>query len=206
MENILTKIVSMNKKNWSKKLIEVVWAYNITWKTTTWLTPFELVYGKKSMLPIEFEYRTLRTTSELNMDIPSTQKERLNQLNSLDEYRMQALFNTEVVQQQRKYWHDKKIKHGKFKEGDWALLYDSRFKDFKGKLMTRWLGPYIIEKCHDNGSVQIRTIDEEGIPLLVNGFRLKVYNKPMTREEFTTTVKTQNLDVIDSRDALNPSK
>jgi hypothetical protein len=140
------------------------------------------------------------------MDIPSTQKERLNQLNSLDEYRMQALFNIEVVQQQRKYWHDKKIKHGKFKEGDWALLYDSRFKDFKGKLMTRWLGPYIIEKCHDNGSVQIRTIDEEGIPLLVNGFRLKVYNKPMTREEFTTTVKTQNMDVIDSIDALNPSK
>jgi hypothetical protein len=36
---------------------------------------------------------------------------------------------------------------------------------------------------------RIRTIDEEGIPLLVNGFRLKVYNKPMTREEFTTTMK-----------------
>jgi hypothetical protein len=37
------------------------------------LTPFELVYGKKSMLPIEFEYLTLRTTPELDMDIPSTQ-------------------------------------------------------------------------------------------------------------------------------------
>jgi hypothetical protein len=61
-------------------------------------------------------------------------------------------------------------------------LYDSRFKDFNGKLMTKWLGPYIIDKCHDNGSVQIRTIDEERIPLLVNGFKLKVYNKPMTRE------------------------
>jgi hypothetical protein len=140
------------------------------------------------------------------MDLPSTQREILNQLNALDEYRMQALFNTEVVQQQRKYWHDKKIKHRKFKEGDWALLYDSIFKDFKGNMMTRWLGPYTIEKCYDNGSVQIKTIDEEGIPLLVNGFRIKVYNKPMTREEFTTTVKTQNMDVIDSGDALNPSK
>jgi hypothetical protein len=56
LENILTKIVSMNKKNWSKKLIEAIWEYNITWKTTTGLTPFELVYGNKSMLPIEFEY------------------------------------------------------------------------------------------------------------------------------------------------------
>ena len=57
--------------------------------------------------------------------------------------------------------------------------------------MTKWLGPYIIKICHDNGSVQIKTIDGEKIPLLVNGFGLKVYNKPMTREEFTTTVKTQ---------------
>ena len=57
--------------------------------------------------------------------------------------------------------------------------------------MSGWLGPYTIEKCYYNGSVQIRTIDEEGIPLLVNGFRIKVYNKPMTREEFTATVKTQ---------------
>jgi hypothetical protein len=118
------------------------------------------------MLPIEFEYHTLRTTTELDMNLQSTQRERLSQLNSLDEYMMQSLFNTEVVQQQRKYYHDKNIKYNKFKEGDWDLLYDSRFKDFKGKLMTRWLGPYIIEKCYDNGSFQIRTIDEEGISLL----------------------------------------
>jgi len=48
------------------------------------------------------------------------------------------------------------------------LLYDSRYKYFKGKLRTRWLGPYVIERCHDNDSMQIRTIDEEAIPLLVN--------------------------------------
>jgi hypothetical protein len=44
---------------------------------------------------------------------------------------MKSLFKTEVVQKQRKYWHDEKINHSKFKEGDHALLYDSRFKEFK---------------------------------------------------------------------------
>jgi hypothetical protein len=58
------------------------------------------------------------------MNLQSTKRERFIQLNALDEYRMQALFNTEVVQQQRKYLHDKKIKYNKLKEGDWALLYD----------------------------------------------------------------------------------
>jgi len=52
------------------------------------------------------------------------------------------------------------------------LLYDSRYKDFKGKLRTRCLGPYVIEKCHDNGVVHIGTIDAEPIPLPVNGYRL----------------------------------
>ena len=46
--------------------------------------------------------------------------------------------------------------------------------------MTIWLGPYVIEKSHDNGFVQIRII-AEGIPLLVNGYRLKVYKKPLSK-------------------------
>ena len=64
------------------------------------------------------------------------------------------------------------------------MLYDSRYKDIKGMLRTRWLGPYVIEKCHDNGSIQIRIIDAEAVPLLVNGYRLKVYKKPLSKQEF----------------------
>eukprot|EP00253_Pinus_taeda_P012694 PITA_12694 len=136
LENILTKVVSNNMKDWEKRLVEATWAYNTTWKTTTGLTPYELVYGKK------------------------------------------ALLHTKIVQLQRKIWHDKHNKEKQFQEGDWALLYDSRFKDFKGKLRTRWLKPYVVERCHDNGLVQIRTIDEEAIPLLVNGHKLKMYKRP----------------------------
>ena len=85
--------------------------------------------------------------AELNLDLKNGKKWRLLQLNGLDEFRMQALLHTEVVQLQRKVWHDKNIKEKTFQEGYWALLYDSRFKEFKGKLMKRWLGPYIVEKC-----------------------------------------------------------
>ncbi len=64
------------------------------------------------------------------------------------------------------------------------MLYDSKLKDFKRKLMTRWLGPYLIEKFHENGVVQVTTIYEEGIPLLVNGYILKAYKIYLSREEF----------------------
>jgi len=67
------------------------------------------------------------------------------------------------------------------------LLYDSRYKDFKGK-WTRWLGPYVIARCHDNGSVHIRTIDTEAIPLLVNGHRLKVYKMSLSKQELIDSI------------------
>eukprot|EP00253_Pinus_taeda_P003870 PITA_03870 len=62
------------------------------------------------------------------------------------------------------------------------------YKDFNCKLMTRFLGPYVVERCHNNGSVQIRTIDEEAIPLLANGHQLKMYKRPLSKQEFIDNI------------------
>lgn len=81
-------------------------------------------------------------------------------------------------------------------------MYDSRFKDFKGKLMTRWLGPYLVENCYENGSVEIRKVDEEGIPLLVNGYHLKLYKIHLSKEEFISAISNE-LNVIGRLTSLN---
>jgi hypothetical protein len=70
-------------------------------------------------------------------------------------------------------WHDKHIKKKSFKKGDWALLYDSRFQDFPGKLQTQWLGPYKINEVHDNGTVTLSTINGFESPFWVNGHWLR---------------------------------
>jgi len=57
--------------------------------------------------------------------------------------------------------------------------------------MTRWLGPYLIEKCHDNGVVKISAIEEEGIPFPVNRYRLKAYKRPLSREGFISTISKE---------------
>eukprot|EP00253_Pinus_taeda_P022686 PITA_22686 len=135
-----------SRKDSADRLVEATWAYNTTWKTTTSFTPYELVYGKRDLLSIEFEYNTLRMAAQLDLDLSHAQQERLLQLNGLDEHRMQTLLHSEVVQLQRKIWHDRHLNEKQFQSGDWALLYDSRHKDFKGKLRTRCLGPYALEK------------------------------------------------------------
>lgn len=106
IEAILTKTVQLHRKDWSSRLTEAVWAYCSIWKTTTRFTPFELVYGKEGMLPIEFEHKTLHKTLELNINLPAAQSKRLLHLNSLDEMRISTLERTELIQNQRKRWHD----------------------------------------------------------------------------------------------------
>jgi len=97
IEAILTKTVAVHKKDWANRLLEAVWAYRTTWKTTTGFTPFELLYGKIAMMPIEFEHKTLWTALDLGMDLSKAQKERIMQLNALDEMRKATLHHIEVV-------------------------------------------------------------------------------------------------------------
>eukprot|EP00253_Pinus_taeda_P021706 PITA_21706 len=117
-ENILTKVISSKRKDWVEILVEASWAYNTTWKTTNGFTPYELAYGKKALLSIEFEYNTLRMVGQLDLDVKRAQQERLLELNGSDEFRMQALLHTGVTRVQRKIWHDRNIKEKLFQEGD----------------------------------------------------------------------------------------
>jgi hypothetical protein len=96
-----------------------------------------------------------------------------------------------LIQQQRAKWHNQFIKKKKFHEGDWALLFDSKYTEFKGKFCVRWMGQYEIDTIYDNGSVKIRTIHEDKTPLLVNGHQMCLYQKPLSREEFIKDLITQ---------------
>ena len=112
------------------------------------------------------------------------QQRRIMELNQLDEHRQQAMEHTTLVQQQRMKWHDRYIKTNTFHKGDWAFLFDSKFKDFKAKFTTHLLGPYEIDEIFDNGAVRIKTIDQYSTSFIVNGHRLKVYNRPISKESF----------------------
>jgi hypothetical protein len=184
LETILTNTIHLHHKYWVDRLPEALWAYRTTWRNTTGHTPYELVFGKQILLPIEFQIHTFRLVAELGLDLSEAQKQRVMQLNELGEMRQDALQRTILVQSQRNKWHDKYIKKKHFQPGDWALLFDSKYKTFKGKLTTRWLGPYEVETIFDNGSVRIKTIDDSQNSFVVNGHRLKVYHKPLSIDDF----------------------
>jgi hypothetical protein len=136
---------------------------------------------------VKFEIKNLRTALVDNLDLTDAQTAKLQQLNELDEKRLDAIHQTTMIQQKRSKWHDKTIKHKQFQKGSWALLYDSLFKEFQGKLRTRWLGPYEVDTVFPNGIVRLLTIDESKTLLLVNGHRLRLYQRPISKEYFKAT-------------------
>ncbi|RVW61918.1 Gag-Pol polyprotein [Vitis vinifera] len=57
IKNILMKVVNTNRKDWSAKLLDSLWAYRTTYKTILGMSPYRLVYGKARHLPVELEYK-----------------------------------------------------------------------------------------------------------------------------------------------------
>ena len=61
-----------------------------------------------------------------------------------------------------------------FNEGDQVLLYDSKLHLFSGKLKSRWMGPFIVQQEHPNGSVDLLNPNDKRV-IKVNGQRVKPY-------------------------------
>jgi len=72
LENEMTKIVQLNRKDCSKKLRDALSAYKITWKNTNGFSPYQLVHGKECLLPIELEVHTFKLLAELGLELSDT--------------------------------------------------------------------------------------------------------------------------------------
>ena len=144
IETILMKVVNSNRKDWSLKLLDSLWAYRTTYKTILGMSPYRLVYGKACHLPVEIEYKEWWAVKKLNQDMGRAGLKRLLDINELEELRNEAYFNLKIAKDKLKKWHDQLIARKNFKEGDQVLLYYSKLHLFPGKLKSRCIEPLTI--------------------------------------------------------------
>jgi hypothetical protein len=184
MGKILNKMVSAHKRDWDKKLPSAVHAYNTSEKKTSGKSPYFLVFGQEVLHGIELEVETFRVMAARSGSQHPDLNFRLLAIEDLEEFRNGALQQTKEVQALRKQAYDGKIPkdHG-ITEGSLVLLYDNRYREFPGKLHTRWMGPYEVVRIFPNGSLQLQDLQGNLMETRVNGSRVKKYNPEPDSEE-----------------------
>ncbi|XP_076933239.1 uncharacterized protein LOC143599070 [Bidens hawaiensis] len=110
IKRILEKTVGQNRKNWSEKLDDALWALRTAYKTPIGTTPFRLIYGKACHLPVELEHRAYRELKSVNLDLVDASETRFMQIHELEELRNQAYANSTIYKERTKLLHDKSLK------------------------------------------------------------------------------------------------
>uniref|UniRef100_A0A2N9ERQ0 Uncharacterized protein n=1 Tax=Fagus sylvatica TaxID=28930 RepID=A0A2N9ERQ0_FAGSY len=162
--NLLKKVVECSKRDWHERIGEALWAYRTTYRTPTQATPYSLVYGVEAVLPLERQIPSLRIAIQEGLTNEENARLRLEELEALDEKRLEAQQHLECYQARLSRAFNKKVKPRSFQQGDLVLAVRrpiNTLHKIGNKFTSKWDGPYVVQEVYTNGAYKI--VDKDGI-------------------------------------------
>ena len=151
-----------SRTDWDEWLPFVAAAYNSTVQESTGRTPFELNFpDARSIDPLQWAIADRANVRAIDRRGVSAEAERtLTEMKVIwDEVRAKLV----VEQARQKKYADTKRRDVKYEVGDSVYLATRNLRVFGGKLVPKWVGPYLVTEVRKSGvSVKLDLRDELG--------------------------------------------
>ena len=117
IKNILEKMMNPNRRDWSLRLNDVLWAYRTAYNTPIGMCPYRFIYRKACHMPLELKHKTSWAIKQLKMDITAAAEHSRLQLCELEELRLFSYVNIRLYKERTKQWHNRQVQQRELIQG-----------------------------------------------------------------------------------------
>jgi hypothetical protein len=160
LEALRKKVLDKSEKlagKWIEELPYVVWSLRTQpSRALHGNTPFFMVYGSEAVLPADLIFGAPRLTFE---SIAEAETTRLEDIDVLEEERLNTVIQSARYQQTLRRYHDKAVRHRSFAVGD-LVIRQILMGEGRHKLSPSWEGPFIVSKVTRPGSCRLTQMDD----------------------------------------------
>lgn len=175
----IKKIIQMMVKTFKdchKMLPFTLHDYRTSVRTSTGATPFSLVYGTKTVLPIKVDIPSLRVLMKTKLEDAKWEQIRFDKLNLIEEKHMDVICHRQLYQWSMKKAFNKKDRPRLFEEGDIVLeKILPIYKNTRGKWTPNYEGPHVVKKAFSGGALILTTMHGAELLQHVNSDAIKKY-------------------------------
>jgi hypothetical protein len=175
---LIKKKIKENPRRWHEVLSEALWAHRISRHGATKVTPFELVYGQETVLPVEVNLDAYRLAKQNDLLAVAYHNLMMDNINDVTDVRSKALKEIEKHKARVARAYNKKVKSKYFQVGElvWKTILPigSKSNQFS-KWSPSWEGPYKVIKVIYGNSYLLETLQGERLKVAFNGRYLKKY-------------------------------